>query len=169
MLKKTIKYKNFNDEWEEEDFFFHLSKAELVELEASHEDGLASAMQRIVDANDTKSIIAEFKKIIMQSYGIKSSDGKRFVKNQTIREAFESSEAYSTLFMELVTDTDAAIEFMNGIIPGDLVPEEEPAKPKVEPVYMTMREAKELDYEEYRELSERIVLGQVVIVDELDK
>ena len=165
MLKKTIKYKNFNDEWEEEDFFFHLSKAELVELEASHEDGLAAAMQRIVDANDNKSIIAEFKKIIMQSYGIKSSDGKRFVKNQTIREAFESSEAYSTLFMELVTDTDAAIEFMNGIIPGDLVPENEP-KTKIEPVYMTMSQAKELDYEEYRELSERIVLGQVIIVEE---
>jgi hypothetical protein len=117
VLKKTITYTDFNEEEVSEDFFFHLSKAELVELELSHEGGLSAALERIVAAEDGKSIIAEFKNIILGSYGQKSLDGRRFVKNAQLREEFESSEAYSVLFMELVTNTDAAIEFVNGIIP----------------------------------------------------
>jgi hypothetical protein len=121
MLKKTITYVNFNDEEVTEDHFFHLSKAELVELEMSHEGGLSEALQNIIAAEDGKAIIAEFKKIILGAYGKKSPDGKRFIKTQEIRDEFESSEAYSTLFMELVTDTDKAIEFVNGIVPQGLV------------------------------------------------
>lgn len=125
MLKKTITYEDFNEETVSEDFFFHLSKAELVELEMSHEGGLSASLQRIVESKDTKAVIAEFKNIILGAYGKKSDDGRRFIKNQSLREEFESSEAYSTLFMELVTDTDAAIEFINGIIPKGMVEEAE--------------------------------------------
>lgn len=123
MLKKTITYTDFNGEEVTEDHFFHLSKAELVELELSHQGGLSAALERIVAAEDGKQIIAEFKNIILGSYGKKSLDGRRFIKNQEIREEFESSEAYSTMFMELVTETDKAVEFINGVMPADLVQE----------------------------------------------
>ena len=120
MLKKTIKYKDFNDEEVSEDHFFHLSKAELVELEMSMEGGLSSTLEKIIQAEDGKAIIAEFKKIVLGAYGKKSDDGRRFIKTQALREEFESSEAYSTLFMELVTDAGAAAEFVNGIVPQGL-------------------------------------------------
>lgn len=120
MLKKTITYKDFNDEEVTEDFFFHLSKAELVELQMSHPGGLEEAIRRIMKAEDGKAIIAEFKGIILSSYGERSPDGRHFVKTQELRDRFESSEAYSTLFMELVTDAEAAARFVNGIIPADL-------------------------------------------------
>ncbi len=98
MLKKTITYEDFNGETVSEDFFFHLSKAELVELELSHQGGLSEALQRIVAAEDGKGIVAEFKNIILSAYGKKSDDGRHFTKNQQLREEFESSEAYSSLF-----------------------------------------------------------------------
>ena len=123
MLKKTIKYEDFNGETVSEDFFFHLSKAELVELELSHKGGLSESLQRIIQAEDGKGIIAEFKNIILTSYGKRSDDGRRFIKNQQLRDEFESTEAYSTLFMELITDTDAAVEFINGVIPQGMAEE----------------------------------------------
>jgi hypothetical protein len=123
VLKKTITYTDFNGEEVSEDFFFHLSKAELVELELSHPGGMSAALERIVASEDGKSIIAEFKNIILGSYGQKSLDGRRFIKNAQLREEFESSEAYSTLFMELVMDAGAAAEFINGIIPQGMVEE----------------------------------------------
>ena len=123
MLKKTITYTNFNNEEVSEDFFFHLSKAELVELEMSYKGGLTEQIQRIAAAEDGKAIIAEFKNIILSSYGERSADGRRFIKNQTLRDEFESTEAYSTLFMELVTDAEKAAEFVRGIIPQDLAEE----------------------------------------------
>jgi hypothetical protein len=125
VLKKTITYEDFNGETVSEDFFFHLSKAELVELEMSHTGGLSATLERIIAAQDNKALIKEFKNLILSSYGKRSDDGRRFIKNQELRDEFESSEAYSTLFMELVTDTDAAIDFVQGMIPANL---EEDAK-----------------------------------------
>jgi len=120
VIKKTIKYTDFNDEEISQDFYFHLSKAELVELELSHQGGLSESMKRIIVAQDGDVIMAEFKKIILMSYGVRSVDGRKFTKNPANLEDFVSSGAYSALFMELVTDTDAMIEFVNGIVPSGL-------------------------------------------------
>lgn len=174
MLKKTITYEDFNGETVSEDFFFHLSQAELVELELSHKDGLSASLQRIVDAEDGKGIVTEFKKIILGAYGKKSSDGKRFVKNAQVREEFESSEAYSTLFMELVTNTDAAIEFINGIIPAKMAQEaaakvtsadltlvEQEEKPP--PIVVQREDVQAMTAEEYKKLMQDLASGEVVL------
>jgi hypothetical protein len=120
VLKKAITYEDFNGERVTEEFFFHLSKAELIELELSHDGGLSESLQRIIAAEDGKAIIAEFKNIILTSYGQRSPDGRRFIKNQQLRDEFESTEAYSELFMQLVTDTEEAILFINGIVPAGM-------------------------------------------------
>jgi hypothetical protein len=172
VLKKTITYEDFNGEEVTEDHFFHLSKAELVELEMSHQDGLSEALQKIVKAEDGKAIIAEFKKIILGSYGKKSSDGKRFVKTQELRDEFESSEAYSTLFMELVTETDKAIEFINGIVPQGL--EQDAARvtqlraaeePKPEPRVVTRAEITAMSQEDLAKLGADISAGTAKIAE----
>ena len=167
MLKKTIKYTDFNGDETSEDFLFHLSKAELIELEASHKDGLAASMQRIIEADDNRAIIAEFKRIVLLSYGKKSIDGKRFIKNQTMRDEFESSEAYSTLFMELVTNTDSAIEFMNGIIPSDMIPQEATVTPIKSPDVqkVTRAQLQEMSNEEFVALGDKLRTGEAVIIE----
>lgn len=123
MLKKTIKYEDFNGDEVEEDFYFHLSKAELVELEMSQEGGMSAWLENVVAAQDGKTIITEFKKIVLSAYGKRSPDGKRFIKNQDLRDEFESTEAYSVLFVELVTDAEKAAEFVNGVIPANMAEE----------------------------------------------
>lgn len=120
MLKKSITYTDFNGEEITEDFFFHLSKAELVELEMSQKEGLSQYLENIIKAENGQEIMTIFKKLLLQAYGQRSPDGKRFVKNEGLRQEFLSSEAYSELFMELVTDADAAAAFINGIIPATL-------------------------------------------------
>ncbi len=124
MLKKTIKYHDYNGVEREDAFFFNLSKAEITEMELSVNGGLAEQIQGVVNAKDTPSIIKIFKKLILQSYGEKSADGKRFRKlddnGVALSIAFSETEAYSKLFMELATDDNAAAEFVNGIIPANL-------------------------------------------------
>jgi hypothetical protein len=174
VLKKTITYEDFTGETVSEDFFFHLSKAELIEIEMSYEGGLSEALKRIIAAEDAKSIIAEFKNIIMTSYGKKSPDGKRFIKNDQIREEFASSEAYSTLFMELVTDTGAAVNFINGVIPAGMA--EEVAKtasvtplpvpePTKEVTTVTKAQLNAMDAASLNELGRRVAAGEAVIAE----
>ena len=120
MLKETIKYTDYNGVERTEDFWFHLSKAELMEWEMGTTGGLTEMIKRIVDAQDAPAIIKIFKELILKAYGEKSSDGKRIVKSEEISNAFAQTEAFSDLFMELATDADAASAFVNGIIPADM-------------------------------------------------
>jgi hypothetical protein len=178
VLKKTITYTDFNDEEVQEDFYFHLSKAELIEIELSHQGGLAESLRRIVASEDGKAIITEFKEIILGAYGQRSPDGRRFIKNQDLRDEFLTSPAYDVLFVELVTDTDAAIAFINGIVPKGLV--EEAAKvveaaganntpaqvgPPVDPVIISKAEINEMPPDEFAALGKRLADGEVVLGD----
>lgn len=120
MIKETITYTDYNGVERKEDFYFNLSKAEIMELEMSTKGGLAEMIQRIVAAQDQPAIIKIFKDLIIKAYGVKSPDGKRFIKNQEVVDEFVQTEAFSQMFMKLATDADAAAKFVNGIVPADM-------------------------------------------------
>ena len=118
MLKKTITYTDYNKVERTEDFYFNLTKAELMEMEMGAVGGLSGMIEKIVSAKDAPAIIKVFKELVLKAYGEKSADGKRFIKSKEISDAFSQTEAYSQLFMELATDADAASKFVNGIAPN---------------------------------------------------
>jgi hypothetical protein len=118
MLKKVIKYTDFNGVEQADTYRFNLTEAELTDKQLTTVGGYAETIQAIVDAKDTPAIIGLFKELILMSVGEVSADGKRFVKNDQIREDFKNSAAYSALYMELLTDENgAAADFVNGILP----------------------------------------------------
>lgn len=120
MIKKTVKYVDYNGVERVEDFYFNLNKAEITEMELSIDGGLTKMIEDIVASNDNKQIVGLFKEILLKSYGEKSKDGKRFVKSKEMAEAFAQTEAYSELFIELALDAQAAADFFNGILPADM-------------------------------------------------
>ena len=123
MLTKTMTYEDFNGVERTEEYCFNLTKAEIMEMELSTEGGFAERVDRIVKAKDVPSIVKIFKELILESYGVKSADGRRFMKSEELRTAFKETPAYSDLFMELSTNDVAAAEFINGIIPADVAKE----------------------------------------------
>lgn len=119
MLKETIKYTDFNGVEREEDFYFNLTKAEITEMEMSVDGGLVERINKIVQAKDAKEIVKIFKTIVLDAYGEKSADGRRFIKTPELREAFSQTMAYSNLFMELATNDVKAAAFIKGIMPKE--------------------------------------------------
>lgn len=119
MLKKNIKYVDYDGNARAEDFYFNLNKAEVIELQLGTVGGLTKILEKIVQEKDTSRIIEYFKTIILKAYGEKSADGRRFIKSQELRDAFEQTEAYSELFMELASDAKMAAEFINGVLPKE--------------------------------------------------
>lgn len=120
MLKKTITYVDYNDVERKEDFYFNLTKSEIVDMEGSYDGGLSNMLRRVVDAKEGSKIIKIFKEIILKAYGEKSDDGKRFMKSPELSEAFSQTAAYDQLYMELATDAKAAADFINSIVPADI-------------------------------------------------
>ena len=121
MLKKTITYTDYNDNERTEDFYFNLSKAELIMMESSVAGGMKQRLEKIVQTQDNVEIMEVFRDLIHRAYGEKSPDGKRFLKSDEISTAFEQCEAYSELIMELMDDANKASAFINGIIPPGLL------------------------------------------------
>lgn len=120
MIKKSITYTNFLEEEVTEDFYFHLGKAELINLELSEDGSFGNRLLSIVASNDHREMVAEFTKIIGQAYGIRTPDGRGFRKSAEEQETFLSSPAFDALFMELMTDPKTTAEFIQGIVPKDL-------------------------------------------------
>ena len=123
MRKETITYTDYNGNTRTEDFYFNLNKAEIMKMQMSVNGGMAEMIQRIIDAQDVPALIQIWEDLISKSYGVKTLDGKGFVKRKEDLESFMSTEAYSELYMKLATDAEAASAFVNGIFPADLVKE----------------------------------------------
>ena len=120
MIKKTITYEDYNGVERTEDFYFHLTKAELTKMQMGVKGGFIEMVNRIIAAQDSPAIIEVFEELIQKSYGVKSPDGRGFLKRKEDLEAFISTEAYSQLYMELAFDDVKAAEFINGVVPADV-------------------------------------------------
>lgn len=120
MLKKTVTYIDYNGVERTEAFYFHYNEAEILDMEMSTEGGFAERIQKIIDAKDQVSLMQVIKKFVIDAYGVKSEDGKRFIKNNTVRTEFLESPAYSQIWMELVMDDEVAADFINNVIPSGM-------------------------------------------------
>lgn len=117
MLKRTVTYKDYNDVERTEDLYFHFSESEILEMELSTEGGYSDMVKKMVKAKDEPSLMKVVKDFVLKAYGEKSPDGRRFIKSEELSTAFSQTEAFNKLFMELVTDADAASRFVNEVIP----------------------------------------------------
>lgn len=122
MIKKTIKYTDYNGVERTEDYYFNLNKAEVLEMAVSVEGGYSELIDRIIKTNDNREIVNVLKTIILKSYGEKSIDGKRFMKvddnGNPLYRKFEYTEAFVELYMELANNAKEAAEFINAVIPN---------------------------------------------------
>lgn len=116
MIKRSITYVDYNGKERTEDHWFHLNKAEIMRLEMSVKGGLTAAIHKYVANDDNTSIFQIIEEVILKSYGEKSPDGKKFIKNEEILNNFTQTEAYSSLLIELMSDDKKAADFMNAIV-----------------------------------------------------
>lgn len=123
MLKKIIKYTDFNDLPRTQEFYFYLSKRKLQKLNAKYEGGLQGQFTKIINDYDQKALLETFDDIVLTAYGIKSEDGTQFIQTDEVRSKFENSAAYDALFDELTSGDDAAdkfADFLKKILPAEL-------------------------------------------------
>lgn len=121
MLKKTITYEDLEGNKVTEDFYFNLSKPDLIEFEAEYQGGINGFFERIIKTRDNNALVQLFKSFILRAYGEKSSDGKRFIKEDgLLGKQFAETNAYAELFMELSESEEALAAFFIGVLPKDL-------------------------------------------------
>ena len=123
MVIKEITYTDYDGNERTEKFYFNLRKDEIVKMELGVEGGLTNKINKIIEARDTTKILPIFEDFILKSFGVKSDDGKRFVKKPELAEEFTQTNAYSQMFMEFVTNPDEFAKFINGLVDGANTPD----------------------------------------------
>lgn len=121
MIKKRMTYEDFNGETRTEDFWFHMSEVDLLEMDSKYPGGMQGFIQKMIDTKDSAEMFKLAKEIIEMSYGVKSVDGRTFEKSPELTRSFTQTQAYVDLFMEIGTDADKAAEFIKGIMPAKIV------------------------------------------------
>lgn len=117
MYRDHRTYVDFNGVERTEDFYFNLSKAEIADMELSTTGGIKDMVNKILEAKDQAKLVSLFKDLIRMAYGVKSEDGRNFIKNDKVREDYFSTNAYSDLYMELATNDQFASQFFEAILP----------------------------------------------------
>ena len=116
MLKQRVKYQGFDGELIEEDLYFNLTRMDLIELNDRYESkDMAAYMDKIVKEKNIKELYKVLKDIVLMAYGVKSEDGKRFIKNQTVKDEFAESLAFSQLIEDFHETDTAMSDFVTGI------------------------------------------------------
>lgn len=120
MIVYTETYTDYDGNTRTEDFRFHFNQAELMDMEMSTEGGFSARVNRIINANSQTELFQIMKTFVLDAYGVKSEDGRRFMKDDEIRRSFQECPAYSKIFMRLATNSDEASKFINGVTPDDM-------------------------------------------------
>jgi hypothetical protein len=120
MLKKIIQYSDLDGNQVVDEFWFHLSIAEVLEMEKEVEGGLSTRVRKMIDSKDETKVLSTLRGIVSRAVGAKAADGRRFMKGPEDKSPLLDSDAYSKLLIELMTVDGAAVEFVNGIVPKDL-------------------------------------------------
>lgn len=124
MLKKPITYTNVDGQTVTENFYFNMTKAELLKLELSDEEmGFKARVESIQGENvPGKRVIDTFDWVLRHAFGVRTPEGK-FVKTPAAFDEFLASEAYSVMLFDLATNGQSAAEFINAIMPANLASE----------------------------------------------
>jgi hypothetical protein len=134
MIKYPITYKNFDGARITEDFYFHLSAVELLEMEVEDARGMQAVLEEMVRTNDRAKMVRWVKEILLSAYGVRSEDGRRFVKKPELTAEFAQTFAFDALFIELGTDAEKLAKFVNSLIPDDLDDKIKAKQPQDKPI-----------------------------------
>lgn len=132
MITRTIPYVDYNGVQRKEKFYFDLSQFEATEIAMEMPDGIIEELTddegsdkqqtaiHLIEKLGGKGVMDFIKKIVLKSYGVKSPDGRRFIKSEELSTEFSQTPAFSSFMMKLMTDDKEASNFINGVIPAEL-------------------------------------------------
>ena len=114
MLKKTVKYTGFDGEEHTEDIYMNFTRVEVLKFLVRHGismkkgDDVTQEFKDMVahlsESGDVEAMLNFLDDFVLSAYGVRSEDGKRFIKTKEVREKFSESLAYEALFDSILDD-----------------------------------------------------------------
>lgn len=131
MLKKTVTYVDFDGNKRTEDLYFNMTRSELLAFSFGMPDvtteatdpksiDIQEAGKKLVEKLGSEGIFNFVTNLVFKAYGVKSEDGRRFIKSEQLSTEFTQTIAYDEFIMDLFSNEMKASEFVNAIIPAEM-------------------------------------------------
>lgn len=120
MFIHNITYTDFNGNEVTEKLYFNLSQPELIRLNLEDSGKLKNLILSVQNTQDPGDIFTIIEMIVLNAYGVRSEDGKRFIKTingRPVSEEFKETAAYAALFDEFLADPEKIVTFIKNIAP----------------------------------------------------
>lgn len=121
MVRREIKFTDFNGKSQTEVGYFNINKAELGKLQMRHNGTYLDYLKLLSERKKVEEMYNFVYELILDSYGEKDPEGRKFIKTPEMRTDFEQSLAFSEMIVDLVSNPDDLANFVKGIMPPDLV------------------------------------------------
>lgn len=120
MYKKELTFKDYDGKQRTETLLFHLNEVELVDIEVDKgPKGMLGYLENIQKTENTAEAVRFIKDLLRKSYGIKSDDGRQFIKSDAIWDDFSQTAAYPAMFALLVQSEVELEAFITGLPPAE--------------------------------------------------
>ena len=117
MLKQQVTYEDFDGNTQTETLYFNLNRMELISFQKRYgSENMENYINKLIEEKQIEPMYDLLNDFVLTAYGIKSEDGKRFIKNDQIREEFKQSLAYEALIEDFHDDSRKVLEnFIAGV------------------------------------------------------
>lgn len=122
MYHICVKYEDLNGDPTSEDLYFHMSAKEWVKADGdkAEDGGYEKYINRMIDEQNAINVLRVLEDIVRRAYGVKSPDGKKFIKDVQTTEEFLESLAYDAFLDELLYTEGTSAAFIKSIIPKSM-------------------------------------------------
>lgn len=122
MHSLEIEFKDLDQNSVKETFWFNLSKAEVIKFNYTNgKKGLEELIKEIIATEDMNQVFGLFEQIVEMSYGVRDPlNNRRFIKSKELFLEFQQTDAYSELFLMLLTSPVKAAEFITATVPPEM-------------------------------------------------
>lgn len=117
MLKQQVTYEDFDGNTQSETLYFNLNRMELISFQKRYgSENMENYINKLIEEKQIEPMYDLLNDFVLTAYGVKSEDGKRFIKNDQIREEFKQSLAYEALIEDFHDDSRKVLEnFIAGV------------------------------------------------------
>ena len=123
MIKKNIKFVDFDGNEKEKTFYFNLTQAEMSRMAIEEGWYLGDRIVEIAKSKDIPQIVTILEDVVLRAYGERTPDGG-FIKKKPdgtkLADIFVTSPAYNELYVELLQNPERFTEFINSLVPPEM-------------------------------------------------
>jgi hypothetical protein len=124
LRKRTISVPTADGGFENEDWYFNVEEADLIDVDLIHEKNPGEYLTKLIEDGNSRELLHHWRQILFAGVGKRVDN--RIEKSPEIQREFKTRGAFGAFFADLIRQDDAGANFIYEIMPDSFRQEMKP-------------------------------------------